>query len=369
MDETNIRTLFWHYLADEPHSVQSKLVDLETGPYLFFRRSKTPIQARLAQLFPAQDVPRVFLHGSPHIDNYAHMSTGYGIIDFDRAYIGPYVWDIVCSLLAINLRNPETHNGPIPKSVRHHFYETYLEHFQHPDLAYQPYAPLEKIKAKKWETDITVYLEDNHKWAKKLHHTALPLDDPIANAVLEEYKKHLSDSTLLSNHELTQAGRAAGSFGRRRYLYVLAAKDEKTAPVMLDIKETRNYLEADWPHNEWYQSPCAHQGQRMVEAARLHTPTCAPLESYATVNGIQYWGRQVPILNRKPGKIFNEANQVAFAICAASQLGRGHRLGLQATDPSVMLEHFKEHFDTLITITEKIQTELLSVWQASIRGK
>jgi uncharacterized protein (DUF2252 family) len=369
MDETTPRVLFWHYIEDEPVSVQAKLADKETGPYLFFRRSKTPIQARLAQLFPHNKVPIVSLHGSPHIDNYAKTNYGFGIIDFDRAYIGPYIWDLVCVLLAINLRNPETHLQPIPKTVWQVFYDSYTYHFQHPELAYRPFAPLEFIHPKKWESNIDLYLNGNHKWAKKLRHAELSLDDPIANAVLDEYKIHLPNPTLLADYQLKQVARAAGSFGRRRYLYLLLHPDKVNAPVMLDIKETRNYLDADWPHNTWYQSPCHHQGERMVKAAMLYAPDCVRLESFATVNGIQYWGREVPTLNRKPAKCFDEGEQTAFAESAASQLGRGHRLGLQNSDPKLMQKHIAQHFTKLVQITEKIQSELLEIWHASIKEK
>ncbi|MFN7098675.1 MAG: phosphotransferase, partial [Gammaproteobacteria bacterium] len=216
MDGITPRELFWHYIADEPTSVQSKLKNNESGPYLFFRRSKTPIQARLAQLFPPDKIPRVFLHGSPHIDNYAKTNFGYGIIDFDRAYIGPYIWDVVCVLLAINLRNPETHTQHIPKTIWQVFYDSYLYHFQHPELPSRPYAPLEFITPKKWELNIDFYLKDKHKWAKKLYHAPLSLDDPIALAVLADYKNNLPSTSILENFEITNVARAAGSFGRRR---------------------------------------------------------------------------------------------------------------------------------------------------------
>lgn len=369
MDDVTPQVLFWHYIEDEPTSVQAKLADNETGPYLFFRRSKTPIQARLAQLFNLEKVPTVFLHGSPHIDNYAKTNYGYGIIDFDRAYIGAYVWDLVCVLLAINLRNPDTHQKPIRKAVWQVFYDNYLYHFEHPELPYRPYAPLEFLRPKKWETDIELYLNGNHKWAKKLRHAKLPLTDPIANAVLVDYKTNLPNPLLLADYQLTEIARAAGSFGRRRYLYLLQHPDKNKRPVMIDIKETRNYLDADWPHNVWYQSPCQHQGERMVKAAMLYAPDCVQLESFATVNGIQYWGREVPTLNRKPAKCFDEAEQTAFAESAGSQLGRGHRLALHNTDPKVMQKHINQHFEKFIQITEKIQQELLEIWHACIKEK
>lgn len=360
--------LFWHYIDEEPRSIHQKLADKEIGPYLFFRRSKTGIQARLAQLFPHDHVPKTLLHGSPHIDNYIKTTDFFGMIDFDRSYIGPYIWDIVCSLLAINLRNPARHFRPFSKEILQTYYETYRHHFQHPDLPFLPFEPLELITPKAWETDIMLYLKGHHKWAKKLHNSPILLSDPVVNALLEKYPAHLPKPNPLVNYQLIQAARTTGSFGRRRYLCLLQNKTEKAEPILLDIKETKNYLQQDWPHNKWYESLWQQQGQRMIQGAMLYAPASVQLESYATVNGLQYWGRQIPILNRKPAKLFSKSDQVDFAKSAASQLGRGHCIGIYQDKPKVLLTHFEQNFEKLIEITETIQAELMVVWRSCIKN-
>lgn len=365
--DTNVAVLFWHYTYDEPTEVQEKLADSEVGPYLFFRRSKSAIQERLAQLFPHQQVPKVFLHGSPHIDNYVKTQSGYGIVDFDRAYIGPYCWDIVCAMLAIHFRNPELHYSALPEVISQTFSQYYLQHLQHPDLPYQPYEPLEAIKPKKWELDIAQYVEGKHKWAKKLEHQQLPTDDVLANAIFQQYLHNLDDASVLAHYQIANISRAEGSFGRRRYLLLLTPTVPDYDPIFIDIKETRDYLALPWPHNQWYSSPCEYQGQRMIKAAKLYAPSCVQLESFACINGIEYWGRQVPILNRKPDKVFSLADQIAFAKAAGSQLGRGHSLAVQDTSVANLEKHFNQSFDKLIEITQKMQRELMAVWKQCIK--
>ncbi|NNM58212.1 MAG: DUF2252 family protein [Legionellales bacterium] len=368
MESITPELLFWHYLEDEPRSIQEKLSNSELGPYLFFRRSKSAIQARLAELFPHDHVPRTLLHGSPHIDNYIKTIDGFGMIDFDRSYIGPYIWDIVCSLLAINLRNPARHHRPISSQVSEVYFECYRHHFQHPEQAYLPYEPLENIILETWETNIELYLSGHHKWAKKLNNAPVRLNDPIAKALLAAYSEHLPKPNPLKNYQLIQLARTAGSFGRRRYLCLLENQLQNAEPILLDIKETKNYLQSDWPHNKWYDTPYFQQGQRMVQAAMLYAPACVQLESYATVNGLQYWGRKIPTLNRKPAKLFSKSDQIAFARSAASQLARGHRLGIQQDKPKVLLTHFEAHFARLVAISEKIQAELLAVRNDCIKS-
>jgi uncharacterized protein (DUF2252 family) len=361
-----VTTLFWHHLANEPTSIQHRLCENDIGPYLFFRRSKSAIQARLNELFPLVHVPQVLLHGSPHIDNYVKTAQGFGMVDFDRAYIGPYVWDIVCALLAIALRNPETHNSSIPTPIWQVFADSYLQHYQHPTLPYRAYAPLEFIKPKAWELDSRLYVCEQRKWAKKLDKNTLPCDDPLALALYKTYLSNLSTPHTLEHFKLKKIALATGSFGRQRFLYLL---DNATqAPILIDIKQTRNYLDAAWPHNCWYSSPCSHQGERMIQAAQIYAPDCIQLESFATLNGVEYWGRQIPIMNRKPAKIFTEADQTAFAESAASQLGRGHRLALHKTTATALQQHFDSHFRKLVSITEQIQHELLVVWRKCIRN-
>jgi hypothetical protein len=54
-----------------------------------------PMRTRLSELIDLSKAPRVFLHGNPHINNFARFPNGSAMIDFDRTCIGPYLWDLV----------------------------------------------------------------------------------------------------------------------------------------------------------------------------------------------------------------------------------------------------------------------------------
>jgi len=80
-------------------------------------------------------------------------------------------------------------------------------------------------------------------------------------------------------------------------------------------------------------------------------------------NGIEYWGRQIPTLNRKPAKTFNEQEQEQFIYCGAMQLGRGHALSLQNIDEKNFKNHFNENYQQIVQATEQLKQELLYTWE------
>lgn len=358
--------LFWRYPGDDAPAIHKKLLDLDKGPYLYFRRIKTPIQARFAQLMDHQTMPVVFLHGSPHLDNYVKTQDGAGIIDFDRAHYGPYGWDIVCLLVSLGLRNPLTTNKALPAVIAKTFKKSYLLSFQHPEQEYKEYMPLAKVHPKPWETSTATYLAANKKWGKKLQSHAISTEDPLALAVLNEYLKTQPDVTLLKSYTLDSAARCYGSFGRARFLYALsppARLKKKQDRILLDIKQTRNYMNPHWPHNRWYRAPLPHQGERMIAASRLYAPRCMLREGHATVNGEEYWGRQVPPFSRKPAKLINQLEQIHFANAAGSQLGRAHRLSLQVITPDQFLNHFNANYDRFVAAATQLNHEIFLAWK------
>lgn len=358
----DLQTLYWRHPKEDGRKVHVQLLHPEAGPYLYFRRVKSPLQTRLAQLVENSKIPKVFLHGSPHVDNYVKTLEGFGLLDFDRAYIGPYSWDIVCALLAVSLRNPQTHHTFLSASLCNVFFENYLEHFHHPEKPYLPYAPLEKVILKPWEKTMEAYLLAGKKWAKKLKKDSLPADDTLALALLKDFFSHTEKNPLKKGYNIASIHNTQGTFGRKRFLYVLQSNHNNQEPIFIDIKETRHYLASAWPHWKDYHNPFHHEGERMMAASQLYAPGITKSEGYATCNGIEYWGREIPTLNRKPSKIFRAHEQEAFLIMAGSQLGRGHALSLQDISAENFLTHFQEHSKKLTQISAVLLKELMNVW-------
>jgi len=358
--DDSVKVLLWHLPWDEMGKNQERLLHPEKGPYFYFRRSKSPLQERLIQLIDHSKIPRVMIHGSAHVDNYSKTKDAFGLVDFDRAYRGPYIWDVICLLMAIHLRNPEHHEQPLAPSIRETFQEYYLSHFLHPDQFYIPYKPLENITLKPWEENIEEYMKSNKKWAKQLSEAPIELSDPFATTLLHEFLAHHPRKKIFSDFEICNISFASGSFGRKRYLYLL--KNKKGESIFLDIKETKNFLAAPWKHVQFYKNPYASDGERLFESTKIYAPDFLAYESYATLKGVDYWGREIPILNRKPNKTFCEEEQIDFAMAGGSQLGRGHRLSLYEASPEEFLQHFRLEYPRLIEITNLLLEEVLAVW-------
>lgn len=362
-----IQRLFWRHAGEEPLSIRHKLLDPQKGLYLYFRRIKTPIQARFAELMDHHTLPQVFLHGSPHVDNYAKTLSGAGIIDFDRAHYGPYAWDLVCLLLSVTLRETTAQLHFSRKMVGQALHEGYQQGFHFPEQGYREYTPLAHAHPKLWEQTTQSYLQANKKWAKKLRHGAISIDDPVALEILRQYFASRKESIQLNHYRVTEIAYCSGTFGRSRFLIALQPQDRSQDALLLDMKQTKDYMIRAWPHHRWYHNPFDHQGQRMIAAAQLYAPACAIGEGYATVNGVEYWGRQIPTLNRKPAKLISVAEQVDFAYAAGSQVGRGHRLSLQHITERSFMHHVENHFDEIVSVTRQIHHELLATWQAYCR--
>lgn len=353
----------WRHYSRDPALIEAKVCRKDKGPYIFFRWVKSAIQARMATIIDHAEIPQVQLHGSAHIDNYAKTLGGAGMVDFDRAYIGPYCWDIVCVLMAMSLRNPEYFQRFLPNSIIETFHQAYLQGFEHPEAGYALYQPLEDITPKTWEQSTHAYLAAEKKWAKQIKQDAIALDDPAAKDLLTQYLESLAEP-LLQSHQLTQIAASQGTFGRDRYLYVLEPKDSKDDAIIIDIKQTRDYHEdPSWPHHEWYSTPYSNHGERLIAAAKLYAPDCVLREGFAHLEGQDYWGRQVPTFNRKPEKIMDKNALNAFALSAGSQLGRGHCLGAQNNNAKMLLEHFEKNYYYYTGLSYFLQQELLIAWQ------
>jgi hypothetical protein len=66
-------------------------------PHAYFRFIGHDFARVTCKRFEAQNgsVPRVRLHGDPHVEQYAVTDLGYGITDYDDASVGPQVVDLV----------------------------------------------------------------------------------------------------------------------------------------------------------------------------------------------------------------------------------------------------------------------------------
>lgn len=329
----------------------------QRGYFFYFRTLCLRMQARFAQLSSLKDTPVVFLHGNPHIENFAIVEKGAGMVDFDRSRLGPYSWDIVRFLCSISLKRKKRDKGFLSDRVLQYFLEGYKRSFHAPHVAHKSLSDFLKLKKINWQVSTTDYLKKNDKWAKKLREHALPTDDAWIQGILHAYLENRKELHLLDTYFVEEAGQAMGSLGNQRALVVLAPQDKKSSldRILLDLKTV--YQDAD---NEFFQTPVAHHGERMILASDLYAPTLEENMGFFTHQQQQYWGRKVPTQAVKIKGWLSEMRQMDIAYCVGTQLGRGHRLSMKNNAPEELLAHLDTNFKEFIKFGQLMNEEIVA---------
>jgi dTMP kinase len=334
------------------------------GVHFYFRNMLLPMQDRFAQLLDMSKMPRVFLHGSPHMDNYAKNQNGAAMVDFDRARVGPYAWDLVRLMVSISLRRKKDGEGLLDAEVLKQLKKGYLRGFRHPDRPFSEVRELKDIEPAKDEVSTTAYLKAGGKWAKEMRANRLPVTDADIVALIEGYAK-TQEPGFLDEYFIEEAGRGQGSMGfRGLFLVVLAPKDKKAGKdrILLNIKQTRKD-----PDTEWYKNPYKTEVERMHAASDLYAPGWASRMGSATLDGAEYDVRQVQPQNVKIKKMMNQDQQADFAYAVGTQLGRAHRLSLQDGTAAQFEATFEEQFDGVVAAGLTIRDELVDAHARYLR--
>lgn len=329
--------------SDPPH-LRRNYLNPQRGVHFYFRNAKLQMQERFAELIDHEPMPRVFLHGSPHVDNYSKSEQGAAMVDFDRSRIGPYAWDLVRVATSVSFRQRRPARDLLEPKVAAVFKRGYLRGFRNPQRSYAQMRKLRSIRPRPEENSTTAYLRANRKWAEELRVNVLPNDDPFVQQLTTAYVASREELAFFQDWMVTAAGRGSGSMGRERLLVVLAPKKkEKRDPVLLEIKRVRMD-----PDNHWYSNPFGHHGERMIAAAELYAPGWERHQGFATLDGLEYWGHQIPNQNVKLKKMLTNSEQRMFLFAVGTQLGRAHRLSLNGVEPEQLIEHLKKNYDEIL---------------------
>lgn len=331
-------------------------LEKDRGVFFYFRTMCIRMQERFAQIFDHSDIPKVFLHGNPHLENYVKTEKAAAMVDFDRSRLGPYAWDIVRLLSSIAMRKRKSTNKDfLPNIVLDYFYEGYIRSFNHSSLEFKQLSGLHQIRPQSWEKTTNDYLKSDNKWAKKLKEHPLATDDVMLMGVLNSYLESRNELELLNDYKVEKAGKAEGTLQNKRMLLVLAPKEQKSKKdrILLDIKSV--YKD---PDNEWYHNPYPHHGLRMIKAAELYAPEVEERVGYATYGGEQFWGREVPSFSYKIKNRLDVTGQLDLAYSVGTQLGQAHRNSILADDAEKLFEHLQRHYKTFVKLAEQLSTEI-----------
>ncbi|MCM2350711.1 MAG: DUF2252 domain-containing protein [Bacteriovoracaceae bacterium] len=332
--------------------------------YLFFRIACPSMQNRFPRFVDLSAVPKTFIHGNPHLDNYVKTFHGSAMLDFDRSRIGPYCWDIVRFLSSLSLRREET-DGFLDRKVVECFLDAYILHFLSPEIPAKQVKMLKGVEPQKWQMTSRYYLQSNKRWAKKMRDNALDPSDPTATTLLKKFLESRNELTLLNDYKVSEIGLTPGSLGKKHFIFALMPKNEdsRSDAIILDIKEV--YTEKD---NKFFYSPSSHHGERMILASKIFADGMEDRLGFCTLDNKQYWGRQVPSFAVKVKKFLNKEEQCDFAYSVGSELGKGHRKGLLVPEDYMAVEKdLLRNFDKYYKVSKLFTYELNLSYEALMK--
>ncbi|MDE2143532.1 MAG: dTMP kinase [Elusimicrobia bacterium] len=342
--------------AGDAENIRANYLHEKRGAHFYFRNMLLPMQTRFAQLMDMGAMPKVFLHGSPHVDNYAKSAQGAAMVDFDRARVGPYAWDLVRLMVSLSLRRKKDGDGLLEPDVLKQLKKGYLRGFRHPDRPFSEMRELKNVEPEDDEVSTDAYLAADKKWAKEMRANTLPVNDPDVLKLIAGYAK-TQEPGFLDEYFIEEAGRGQGSMGfRGLFLVVLAPRDKKSGRdrILLNIKATRTD-----PDTEWYKNPYPSEVERMHAAAELYAPGWTLRPGSATLDGVEYDVRPISPQNVKLKKMLNREQLLDLAYSAGTQLGRAHRLSLTGATPAQLEKHLEDHFDEIAAAGLTIRDEIV----------
>lgn len=344
-------------LADSLLSIQN-FSNLQRGYFFYFRTMCLRMQTRFVELADVKEMPQVFLHGNPHIENFAIVKQGAGMVDFDRSRLGPYAWDIVRFLCSLSLKRKKRDDTFLSSRVLQYFVEGYKHGLcVVGNESYKSLSDFLNLKKIDWNISTNDYLKKDDKWAKKLRQNPIDVNDDWLNNLLKCYLESRKELYLLDNYKIEEAGHALGSLGNQRALLVLAPKniESNLDRILLDLKTV--YQDND---NQYFKNPVQHHGERMILASNLYAPNLEENMGFFTYQGQEYWGRKVPAVAIKIKGYLSEMRQIDVAYCVGMQLGRGHQLSIKNNTINDIVINLNKNMIDFVRIGKQMNEEVLA---------
>jgi hypothetical protein len=286
------------------------------------------------------------------------------MMDFDRSRLGPYAWDIIRFLSSVSLRRQDM-DGFLDRKVVEYFLDAYIVHFLNPEIPAKQLKMLKGIEPQKWQLSTRDYLASNRRWAKKMRENPVPVNNGVANDLLQAFLGSRNELNLLDDYEVSEVGLTPGSLGKKHWIYSLVPKnpDSHLDAIILDIKEVY-----DEKNNKFFYSPSDHHGERMILASKIFADGMEERLGFCTYENKQYWGRQIPSFAVKVKKFLNKDEQCDFAYSVGSELGKGHRKGLLNPDDAELIEKdLVQNFEKYFKISKLLTYELNIAFEATMK--
>ena len=345
---------FHRTVADDPTKLVEACLDPESGAHRFFRMSGAVMQGRFAEIVAHGSIPRILIHGNPHIANYCKTKRGAAMVDFDRSRVGPYAYDLVRFLISVALCRTNKTEEFLHPIILDQFRRGYLFGHRAKLDGYEEMKQLRDKHAKRWQLTTKAYLQQGKKWARRLKLYRVNLKKKHRH-LLGDYLANRGESHIAETFKIANIAEVPGSMGKMHYVYHLVHRQGVEDSILIDIKET--YVEQD---TEWYENPFDHQGVRMNRVAELYAPGWEQRPGHASWKGQDYWGRQIPLQQIKPESLLTELEQCDLCFSVASQLGWGHARAAKKSERAAIRADFVARWDEYVESARQMYEEILA---------
>lgn len=315
------------HLSEEAR--REKYEKMSTSPFYFFRGSSHLFYYDFAAVpftFDTGPAYPTFIQGDLHFENFGVFEDGAGTIiydvnDFDEAYIGSYLFDLLRMAVSVDLFAAESgFNG---KAAIETFAKTYADTIEQyaqgygEDIQFTKTNTCKTIRKviKKSEKKKDEFMSERTEIRDEVRYFStsedlIPVEEGIREKIKRAWGGYLSSLSREHRHHANhysikdiaiklQSGTA--SIGLERYYILIEGSDEEhDEDVILEMKEAQSAVPSLFlPTHSIFENGLYHQGARVVAAQRVMVNSQDPYLGYLTIDGKEYYIRQRSPYKRK----------------------------------------------------------------------
>ncbi|WP_232819461.1 DUF2252 domain-containing protein [Exiguobacterium sp. TNDT2] len=302
---------------------------MSATPFSFFRGSSHLFYYDFAKVPLAFDTDAshpTFIQGDLHFENFGVFEDGAGTIiydvnDFDEAYLGSYLFDVLRMAISVDLF--ATESGFDATRAIETYAETYAQAIERyangkdEDVQFTKANTCKAIKKviKKAEKKKDAFMAERTEVRDEERYFAtsddlVPVSPKMAKQIKQAWPDYLSSLSEKHRHHVDyyeikdiaikrESGTA--SIGLERYYILIEGADEEhDEDVILEMKQAQSAVPSLFlPSHPLFEDGLSHQGARVIAAQRAMVHSQDPYLGYLTIDGNEYYVRQRSPYKRK----------------------------------------------------------------------
>ncbi|WP_214888745.1 DUF2252 family protein [Exiguobacterium sp. s142] len=308
---------------------REKYDKMSTSPFSFFRGSSHLFYydfAKVPLAFDTSEAYPTFIQGDLHFENFGVFGDGAGTIlydvnDFDEAYLGSYLFDVLRMAISVDLFAAES--GFDSNEAIEVYAETYALAIRRyakgkdEDVQFTKANTSKAIKKviKKAEKKQDAFMSERTEVRDEERYFAtsddlIPVSEKTAtkikqawpeylNSLSEEHRHHADHYDIKDIAIKRESGTA--SIGLERYYILIEGADEEhDEDVILEMKQAQSAVPSLFlPTHPLFEDGLSHEGARVIAAQRAMVHSQDPYLGYFTIDGNEYYVRQRSPYKRK----------------------------------------------------------------------